>query len=102
MNLLLVILLLVALQEVYSRVKSSPCYHSCPCPDSITLETSNVCMCPYDCKFNQTPLLNQVVDQRTREPDTSLHKPKPRHLISWAAQLCGVTAMIILQLATME
>ena len=105
MNLLLVILL-VALQGAYSRVKNSPCYHSCPCPDSITLEATSVCICPYDCKLNQAHLPNQVVDQRTREQDASLitplHKPEPRHLISWAAQLCGVATWIVLQLATME
>jgi hypothetical protein len=99
MNLLCVILILVALQGAYSSVKNSPCYHSCACPDSITLETSSVCMCPYDCKVNQAPLLNQVVDQDA----TSLAaKPEPRHLTSWAAQLCGIAAMIVLQLATME
>lgn len=103
MNLHLLILLLVALQGVYSAsslsVKNSPCYHSCACPDLITLQVSSVCMCPYDCNPNLAPSLNQVQEV---EQNASLQKSEPRHLVSWAAQLCGVAALIVLQLATME
>ena len=100
MNPFCFVVILVLFQGGYSvsSVKNSPCYHSCACPDSITLEVS--CMCPYDCRIN-TPQLNQL--QMVEEShNTSLHKPEPRHLISWAAQLCGVAVMIVLQLATME
>lgn len=77
---------------------NSFCYHSCPCPDSITLETSSVCswsndcICSNDCKFNQAPLFNQVQVINHRKPGIEL----------WLAQLCSFTAFIVFQLASME
>jgi len=99
MNLLYVILLLVTLQGAYSSVKNSPCYHSCACPNSIPLEATRVCICPYDCNLNQVPILNQL---QVVDSGEDLHKPEPRHLVSWAAQLCGIAVLIALQLATSE
>lgn len=74
-----------------SGVKDSPFYHPCPCPDSITLETSS--FLPHYCKFNKATLMNQV--HRT--------SVKPgRELTLWLAQICGISALIAFQLATIE
>jgi len=101
MNLLLVILLLVALQGAYSA-----------CPNSIILETSD--RCPDVCKFDlvrsssskcnqaqsSSPKLNQMVEQDASH-NTTQRPAEPRHLVSWAAQLCGLaSALIVLQFAT--
>jgi hypothetical protein len=84
---------LIQAEYYASGVKDSPFYHSYPCPDSITIETSN--FLPHYCKFNKATLMNQVQDHRT------LIKPR-REIILWLAQLCGITVLIAFQLAAME
>ena len=80
MNLLCVILLLLALQRAY-------------CVPGVKEK--------HDRKLEKAPPHNQA--QVGDTPTKSVSKPaEPRHLVSWAAQLCGVAALIALQLATSE
>jgi hypothetical protein len=82
-----------ALVQAGYYASDSPFYHSCPCPDSITLETSS--FLPHYCKFNKVTLMNQVQDHPT--------SVKPgRELTLWLAQICGISALIAFQLATIE